>query len=102
VDSSTNKYVLSFHSKQILYILDNLIILLLFHCRNGYDECSHISTGTCLAFSQCITYLAAVTTDKNLTIWKTSNQELVRQFKTARKVSSLTFTNDATMLIVAG
>lgn len=69
--------------------------------KNGYDECSHISTGTCLAFSQCITYLAAVTTDKNLTIWKTSNQELVRQFKTARKVSSLTFTNDVTMLVVA-
>lgn len=56
------------------------------------EDVSHIKTGTCLAFSKCGSFMAACTPNKNLTVWRTSDYELIKQWLTPRKVSSLTFT----------
>jgi len=57
------------------------------------EDASHINMGTCIAFTPCGSYLAACTSNKNLTVWRLSNYELVKQWVTPRKVSSLTFTS---------
>jgi len=63
------------------------------------EDVSHIKTGTCLAFSECGSFLAACTPSKNLTIWRISNHELLKQWITPRKVSSLTFTHKNQLIV---
>jgi WD40 repeat protein len=58
--------------------------------------------GTCLALSPCASFLAVCTSDKNLTVWKLSSMDVLKQWKAARKVSSLTFNSDSSQLLVAG
>ncbi len=58
--------------------------------------------GTCLALSTCASFLAVCTSDKNLTVWNLSSMDVLKQWKAARKVSSLTFNSDSSQLLVAG
>ena len=58
--------------------------------------------GTCIALSSCGSFLAVCTSDKNLTVWKLSSMDVLKQWKAARKVSSLTFNSDSSQLLVAG
>ena len=87
----------------ILYLSIRLVYLTRFdwYREVGLEDVSHIKTGTCLAFSKCGSFLAACTSNKNLTVWRTSNYELTHQSVTPRKASSLTFTSK-NQLIVAG
>ncbi|XP_046463302.1 tRNA (guanine-N(7)-)-methyltransferase non-catalytic subunit WDR4-like [Daphnia pulex] len=65
------------------------------------EDYSHLKMGTCLALSPCASFLAVCTSDKNLTVWKLSSMDVLKQWKAARKVSSLTFNSDSSQLLVA-
>jgi len=69
------------------------------HTEVRLEDVSHIKTGTCLAFSKCGSFLAACTSNKNLTVWRTSNYELTHQSVTPRKASSLTFTSKNQLIV---
>nr|CAH0104345.1 unnamed protein product [Daphnia galeata] len=65
------------------------------------EDYSHLNMGTCIALSSCGSFLAVCTSDKNLTVWKLSSMDVLKQWKAARKVSSLTFNSDSSQLLVA-
>lgn len=69
--------------------------------KTNSEDYSHLNLGTCLALSSCSSFLAVCTSDKNLTVWNLSTMEVMKQWKTARKVSSIKFDSGSTQLFVA-